>query len=475
VNQIALDEIANTQALVDNEAEWAAAQASWNAAQKSAFEEARSAIIAVAGTAQELNAAWARMVSEAGNFDTIVSEGDRIQQERAAARARRVNRIVKLRYNDMFFRQVQDESLTRYSQAFNLAQKYVYMAAQTYDYETGLLAADKESGDAFRAEVIGARALGKFADDGSPLLGSASGDAGLSDILARMKANYSVLKGRLGINNPDKNATWFSLRKELLRISGGAEGDGDWMRKLAGYVVEDIRSVPEYQRYCQPIASSSSLLQKEPAIVIPFSTTIDFAKNFFGNDLAAGDHQLDSSYFATKIASAGVKFEGYPSSALGATPNVYLVPTGQDRMRVPGGGEDATVLCWNVVDQVISVPYKIGSAELDDADWQPLHTLYTGGADFMAKIRRMPSFRAMTGSSDDGDRTNSRLIGRSAWNSRWVMIIPAGSLLGGAAEDRAKALSIFIDGNDADRDGIVETPGVKDILLGLKTYATSGN
>lgn len=475
VNQIALDEIANTQALVDNEAEWAAAQASWNAAQKSAFEEARSAIIAVAGTAQELNAAWARMVSEAENFDTIVSEGDRIQQERAAARARRVNRIVKLRYNDMFFRQVQDESLTRYSQAFNLAQKYVYMAAQTYDYETGLLAADKESGDAFRAEVIGARALGKFADDGSPLLGSASGDAGLSDILARMKANYSVLKGRLGINNPDKNATWFSLRKELLRISGGAEGDGDWMRKLAGYVVEDIRSVPEYQRYCQPIASSSSLLQKEPAIVIPFSTTIDFAKNFFGNDLAAGDHQLDSSYFATKIASAGVKFEGYPSSALGATPNVYLVPTGQDRMRVPGGGEDATVLCWNVVDQVISVPYKIGSAELDDADWQPLHTLYTGGADFMAKIRRMPSFRAMTGSSDDGDRTNSRLIGRSAWNSRWVMIIPAGSLLGGAAEDRAKALSIFIDGNDADRDGIVETPGVKDILLGLKTYATSGN
>ena len=68
----------------------------------------------------------------------LVAEGDRIQKERAVTRAKSVNRVIELRYNDMFFRQVQDESLTRYSQAFDLAQKYVYMAAQVYDYETGL-------------------------------------------------------------------------------------------------------------------------------------------------------------------------------------------------------------------------------------------------------------------------------------------------------------------------------------------------
>lgn len=474
-NQIALDEIAIARELVDNDASWAAAQASWSSAQKSAFDEARSAILALGGTAQDLNAAWGRMVAAAENFDTVMAEGDRIRQEREAERARRVNRVIKLRYNDMFFRQTQDESLTRYSQAFDLAQKYVYMAAQTYDYETGLLSADRNSGDAFRAETIGARALGTFAADGSPLVGSGRGDPGLSDILARMKANYAVLKGRLGINNPERNATWFSLRKELFRIAGDASGDDDWKTELSKYIVDDIRSVPEYRRYCQPIASSSALALKEPALVIPFSSTIDFAKNFFGNDLAAGDHALDSSYFATKIASAGVKFEGYPSAALSATPAVYLVPAGQDRMRIPGGGEDGTILDWNVVDQVIPVPYAIGSTHLDDPDWQPLSSLYSGDVDVMAKIRRIPSFRAMTGGEDDADRANTRLIGRSAWNTRWVLIIPAGSLLGGTEEDRMKALSIFINGQDSDRNGTVDRPGVSDIRLGLRTYANSGN
>jgi hypothetical protein len=231
--------------------------------------------------------------------------------------------------------------------------------------------------------------------------------------------------------------------------------------------------VPEYQRFCQPIASSSPLLVKEPAIVIPFETTIDFAKNFFGKDLAAGDHALDSSYYATKISSAGVKLEGYPRSALGNTPVVYLVPAGMDKMRVPGGGESGTVLHWSVADQVIPVPYAIGSMELDDPDWQPLYAGYAGGVDMMAKIRRIPSFRAII--SCDAEPASTRLVGRSAWNTRWVMIIPAGSLLGGNIEDRQKALSIFINGQDSDRDGITDVQGVDDILLGLKTYATSGN
>ena len=169
-----------------------------------------------------------------------------------------------------------------------------------------------------------------------------------------------------------------------------------------------------------------------------------------------------------------MKFEGYPSDALGATPTVYLVPAGLDTMRVPGGGEDGTVLHWNVVDQVIPVPYAIGSTELDDPDWQPLYTGDTGGIDLMAKIRRIPSFRAII-EGDDAEPASTRLGGRSAWNTKWVMIIPAGSLLGGNAENREKALSAFINGLDSDRDGTVDVSGVKDIQLGLKTYATSGN
>jgi hypothetical protein len=462
--------------LYENAAEWAEARATWNEAKKAAFDEALETIDALASAARDMNAAWAKMVAAAENFDTIVDEGNRIQSEREIVRAKRVNHIIELRYNDMFFRQMQDEALTRYSQAFDLAQKYVYMAAQTYDYETGLLSADRDSGDRFRAEIIGSRALGKFTSDGDPLPASSSrGDPGLADILYRMQANYSVLKGRLGINNPDKNATWFSLRKELFRISSETNALADWQLELSKHVVDDIRAVPEYQRFCQPIASSTPLLVKEPAIVIPFETSIDFAKNFFGKDLAAGDHALDSSYYATKISSAGVKLAGYPQNALGSTPVVYLVPAGMDKMRVPGGGENGTVLYWNVADQVIPVPYAIGSTELDDPDWQPLYTGYTGGVDLMAKIRRIPSFRAIIDGSDSAEPASTRLVGRSAWNTRWVLIIPAGSLLGGNLEDRQKALSIFINGQDTDRDGVTDVPGVDDILLGLKTYATSGN
>ena len=303
------------------------------------------------------------------------------------------------------------------------------------------------------------------------------GDAGLADILARMQANYLVLKPRLGINNPDRNATWFSLRSELFRIEDGAEGDADWRLALSKCVVDDIRTVPEYRRYCQSVASSSSLQAKEPAIVIRFSSTIDFAKNFFGKDLEAGDHALDSSYYATKIAGAGVKFDNYPSNSLAATPVVYLIPAGADRMRIPGGGENGTVLDWNVADQVIPVPYSIGSTELDDADWLPIYTGYSAGVETLAKIRRMPSFRALIADEDDDDKAlaSTRLIGRSAWNTKWVMIIPAGQLLGGSAEDRARALSVFINGEDTNRDGLVDVPGISDIELGLKTYATSGN
>jgi len=127
-----------------------------------------------------------------------------------------------------------------------------------------------------------------------------------------------------------------------------------------------------------------------------------------------------------------------------------------------------------VADQVIPVPYAIGSTELDDPDWQPLYTGDTGGVDLMAKIRRIPSFRAII-DGDDAEPESTRLIGRSAWNTRWVLIIPAGSLLGGNAESREKALSVFINGLDANRDGVAEIGGVSDIQLGLKTYATSGN
>lgn len=438
-----------------------------------------SALAAQLEAANNVQTAWAKMVNAYAVINTLVAEGERILESRESHRTKAVNRITKLRYNDMYFRQVRDPALTRYSAAFDLAQKYVFLAAQAYDYETGLLSADMTSGNAFRAEIIGARSIGHLAANNTPMLGDGFGDAGLSDILARMGQNWLVLKPRLGINNPENYATWFSLRRELFRIADGAEGTVNWQTELTKYWVEDLRAVPEYNRFCQPFSTSPPLKLKEPGLVIPFSSTIDFAKNFFGKELRGGDSSYDSTYFATKIAGGGVQFVGYNGKingytgpdALSKTPVVYLLPVGADRMRVPGSGENGKILDFNIVDQVVPLPHLVGSSELDSEDWTPLYDGYTGNVDIMARIRRYPSFRAATGVGDDAPLTCARLVGRSVWNSQWVIIIPAGAM----TEDRINALNTFIYGKDVNRDGILDISGVSDIKLGFKTYSNSGN
>ncbi|MDD2597680.1 MAG: hypothetical protein PHO37_00435 [Kiritimatiellae bacterium] len=434
--------------------------------------------------ARNVGCAYADLVAAYDEVDALVAEGERVMEIQTALRARRVNRLTKLRYNDMFFRQLRSDVLQRYEAAFLLAQKYVYLAAQAYDYETAQLSADKPAGDLFRAEIVGSRSLGHLGPDGEPKLATGIGEAGLSDTLARMEANWLVLKPRLGINNPEHYATWFSLRRELFRITPDTRGDANWRTELAKYWVEDLRSLSEYRRYCQPFSSSAGLEKREPGFVIPFSTDINFGENFFGKTLQQGDSAYDSTYYSTKIAGAGVRFVGYNEKingytgsevALGATPVVYLLPLGADRMRVPGGGEQATILDYNVVDQVVPVPYVIGATKLDDPDWQPFYDGYTGGADLAARIRRYPSFRAIIGPASDAGLSSSRLVGRSAWNTRWAIIIPAGAMQGGDAENRAVVRSLFLNGKDINRDGKMDISGVRDIELGLKTYSNSGN
>ena len=266
-------------------------------------------------------------------------------------------------------------------------------------------------------------------------------------------------------------ATWFSLRHDLFRIFDGEDGDDAWKTALRKHLVEDLNSVPEFRRYCQPLAGSTAA--KEPGLVIPFSSAIAHGYNFFGRPITGGDSSLDSTYYATHIASAGVHFENYDRKVFANTPVAYLVPVGEDRMRAVG--DPNAVLSWKVVDQTLPAPYAIGSTKLDDPDWAPLLTGDTGGNDVGARIRKHPSFRAYYGAKDeepgDGSLDCTRLIGRSAWNTRWLLIIPAGAL----NADRDAALAAFIGGVDQNRDGQLEYEGVSDIKIGLKTYSASGN
>ena len=69
------------------------------------------------------------------------------------------------------------------------------------------------------------------------------------------------------------------------------------------------------------------------------------------------------------------------------------------------------------------------------------------------------------------EATSTRLVGRSVWNDRWLLVIPASAL----SSDRVNALKTFINGLDADHDGQIDVPGVSDIEIGFKAYSRSGN
>jgi hypothetical protein len=74
------------------------------------------------------------------------------------------------------------------------------------------------------------------------------------------------------------------------------------------------------------------------------------------------------------------------------------------------------------------------------------------------KFAPMRAFDAASLTGLPGAPYDTRLVGRSVWNTRWVLIIPASSL----SSSTTTALDTFIE-------------SVGDIKLLLETYSYSGN
>ena len=406
----------------------------------------------VYGAAVALRQAWQTYIS-------LVAKGNQTQTDLLAFREANAARIQEARYADVIFRTFKNEDLEEYLNAFQQASRYVFAAARVYDYETGLLDPTVVSGQTgdFMGDTMKATQLGDMVD-GQPVPGSSNAGA-LASILAQMHANWGVLKGRFGINNPTHETHKISLRQELFRIGHStdpiveANNVSAWQNKLYTYRVADIRQVPEFKNYCQLYSPMGT---NEPALVITFSTEVNAGKNVFGLPLTGGDTVFDSAHFTTKIRGAALSFVGYNQNA-GATltksPRAYLVPAGIDRQRTPLSG-GVTVRDWRVVDQVWPIPYPSAAGNVN----LPLQSI---GTDNVHTIRRFPPMRAY----DDGDLTtagsvtyDSRLIARSVWNTEWVLIIPGSTLSSSASS----AL-----------DNLIE--GITDINLLLDTYSYSGN
>jgi hypothetical protein len=388
----------------------------------------------------------------------------RLLDQRQVFNIRAAGVTQRLRYQDMAFRVFRNDALQKYRAAYDLAARYTYLAAKAFDYETNLSPDDRGSAQPLLTDIVRSRTIG-IMQDGEPV----SRD-GLAGTLAALRDNWGVLCGRMSFNNAQYESELISLRSELFRIHTASTNAPLWRQTLTRYRVDDLWQVPEFRRYCRPPAPRSA--GPLPGLVIPFGTQIVLGKNVFGWPLGPGDHAYDPSVFATKIQSAAVYLASYPSTALAATPRVYLVPAGLDVMTIPTSATLQTRE-WNIVDQAIPVPRHTGTNDLADPAWIPA---FDGLPEPFGQIRRFSSFLAKDLSdfdpSADSLSYDTRLIGRSVWNTRWLLIIPGGHLLTDGEEGLDTLIyGARVPGGGAERDG----NGIKDLKLLFHTYGYSGN
>ncbi|MBL9135673.1 MAG: hypothetical protein JNK85_07390 [Verrucomicrobiales bacterium] len=374
-------------------------------------------------------------------YRATLQEGIRLIEERRNANVQLAATTQENRYHDMLFRSTRHESIQRYRTLYDLAQRYCYIAAKAYDYETNFDPNDRASALPVLTKISRARTLGQLGDD-FPLAGE-----GLAGVMASLYDNFRAVEGRLGFNNFQLDTTVFSLAREQARVSTPA----DWKAVLENSKVADLWTVPEFRKYCRPFAPRSA--GSQPGLVLRFASQVVAGRNFFGHNLGPGDSTYDPTLFATKIRAAGIRFEGYPADSLTRTPYVYLVPAGMDYMTVPNSTTLQT-RAWNVVDQAIPTPYILGTTDLGRPDWIASLDSLSGN---LNEIRRYSSFRAAV-LEDDPPLNVTRFIGRSVWNDNWILIIPGQTL----HSDATTGVDDFI-------------ANVSDIQLTFETYGYSGN
>jgi len=409
------------------------------------------------------------------NVNNVITKGIRLQAEREVFRLRAAAIIQGYRTNDLTFRTFRNEALEQYRSLYDLGSRYTYLAAKAYDYETGLLGSPQ--GQTVFSKIVASRSLGDLTGGVPRSTVSSLGDAGLAGTMAKLNADFSVAASRLGINNPDNYNTVFSLRQELFRIQDDpsiTSDDDAWMQTLEQHIVSNVLNDSDVATQCLNIKKPDG--SAVPGIIIPFSSTIESGKNFFGLELLGGDHVYSPSNYATRISNVGVILPGYvgmdasiggptlnsanKSFILSATPYVYLIPCGNDVMRAPPLGDTDTIRSWTIQDQAMPLPYNLGASDFNS-------TQFFGANSTLSSqpwvIRKHQAFRAV---AEEGlfkgsaplEYSSSRLIGRSVWNTRWKIVIPAINLL----TDEPTALSRFVG-------------SVTDVQLYLRTYSHSGN
>jgi len=376
-------------------------------------------------------------------YRSKLDEGGRLVDQRAAFNKQVAAQTQRNRYQDMTFRVSRNHMLQTYRDSFDLASRYAYLAATAYDYETNFSVTDPASpADAFSA-IIRARTI-----------------YDLTQALTKLNANHEVLRAQLGLNNEQRETGAISYRRECLRILGtgqvqpnapanqfpapGQDSDTLWKQALQKARVPDLWQVPEFRQNCRPFAAATDTAGNpvpQPGIVLRFASDISSGKNFFGKSLSGGDQAYSTSHYATKIFSTGVTFDGYKSDDiqqdLATAPRVFFIPAGMDVMRVSRTDDPNELRKWKVVEQAIPVPFPATNAMINQSGYIPLLDGLDG---HYGDQRKFSDFRAYPDTSDV-PTVDTRLLGRSIWNTQWMLIIPGATL----SADPDVGLDRFID------------------------------
>ena len=228
---------------------------------------------------------------------------------------------------------------------------------------------------------------------------------------------------------------------------------------MQSYLVPSLEDVPELRGCCRDMPKGS-------ALVIPFATPLADGVsifNHFGFLIGGNDAGFNSSLIDCKLTTVRVVLDGYDQKNLSRTPRVYLVPTGEDVFRSPPRDGDSPLESrrWSLGPHRLPATTPGQSVSSVSADNQPVSAF---------RQRRLGPFGAVLGFEQINDpeqsaRATKQYYGRSIYNTRWLLVIPAKLLNATISEDETWEYFLGRPGSSA---------GVQDISIEFTFTAREG-
>ncbi|MFK7961966.1 MAG: right-handed parallel beta-helix repeat-containing protein [Phycisphaerales bacterium] len=415
-----------------------------------------------------------------GRLAAAIASGERLQADRERMRKLADDELEQFRYEDIAFRVFRNDSLQKYRGFRDLAARYVMLAARSFAYEYN----QRETVEELLAGLHRESRLGGSINEG---IWSVIGTVDALKDAEQLTAPF----------NTDDPSISFSLRSGLLGLPNDegdpeafADGSARFRAWLESQIVQQLESVPEIERFTQLTEADDF----GPAIVLRLGTQIVPGANFFGQPITAGG-QFQNANFNTTFRSHMVLdyevqfempadgFEALSDDERGRV-NVWVLPVGDSVFREPGGSgtvEEQPVREWSVVNQNLQgllAPVPPGGAWQGDADFNAWVDVANFGSDYNA----IQPFTRSTGQVPEADTIgepirNSDRVGRSAWNTSWLIAIPGGQWTKNDPDVIRDALMTFIYGQDPSAPSGVLQPadpslglGITDIVWNIQGY-----